>query len=627
MLIAMRSKVSGILIKALFAVLVLSFAFWGIGDVFQDRATGVDVAEVGDITITQPQLAREFDRQITQFRQILGQNFDNEQAKAFGLVDRSLANLVVRALYDVYGRDLGIVVTDAHVRRVIESDPTLQANGKFDRLRLQAMLNQIRMDETSYVESVRRDIVRQWIAMAVVAGVRAPDPLVDPLYRYRNETRTAETLVIENAGMPAPAAPDEAALTAFYDAHADMFQAPEYRGITFLRLRPEDFAAQVQVTDEELQAEFEKRRSEFDQPERRTVEQIVVQDETKARAAAEKHAAGEDFAAVATEITGGPPVSLGTVERSTVVSDLSALSDAAFVTETGKTTEPIKTPLGWHILKITAIEPETKATFESVKDQLRQEVQSARSTDAMIGAANSLDEALAGGASLEDAAAAIGVAATSVAAVDQQGLGPDGKPVEALGGSPLALGLAFQTEVGQTSSLVEDPAGGFAIAQVDSSTPPATRPLAEVRDQVVAAWTAAERETAAAAKAEEVAKRLSEGEDMAKVAAEIGATPATSAAFKRDGSGADANVTPELAQKLFEVEQGKAASAPTAGGQIVGRVASIVAADPVADVAGVEALRTDLAGQIQGDLLQQFGDQLRQRIGVTTNQAAIDKLF
>lgn len=627
MLIAMRSKVSGILIKALFAALVGSFAFWGIGDVFRDRASSPNVAEVGDIAITQPQLAREFDRQMKQFRQILGQNFDQAQAKQLGLVDRSLANLIVRGLYDVYGRQLGIVVTDAHVRRVIESDPTLQANGQFDRVRLQSMLSQLGMDEASYVDSVRRDIVRQWIAMAVVAGVRAPDPLVDPLYRYRNETRIAETLLIESATLPEPPAPDDATLAAFHEANANLFQAPEYRGVTLLKLRPEDFTGQVELTDDELKAAFEQRAAEFDQPERRTVEQIVLQDEAQAKTAAERLAAGGDFAAVAAEVTGAPPVPLGTVERSAFVSDLSALSDAAFATDIGKTTEPLKTPLGWHILRVTAIEPEAKASFEAVKDQLRQEIQTERATDAMIGAANSLDEALAGGANLTDAAGRIGLAATTVPAVDQQGLGSDGKPVAAMSGSPLALGLAFQTEVGETSSLVEDPAGGFAIVQVDSSTPPATRPLAEMRDQVLAAWIAAEREKTAAVKAEEIVERLSEGEDVAKIAAELGATPATSAAFKRDGSGADATVTPELAQKLFALEQGKAAAAPTDGGQIVGRVASITPADPAADTAEIEALRTEIAGQIQGDLLQEFGEQLRQSIGVTTNQAVIDKLF
>ena len=55
----------------------------------------------------------------------------------------------------------------------------------------------------------------------------APPPVVDVLYKYRNETRLADIV-----GVPMVAAvtnvgqPSDADLEKFYDAHKDLFRAP-----------------------------------------------------------------------------------------------------------------------------------------------------------------------------------------------------------------------------------------------------------------------------------------------------------------------------------------------------------------------------------------------------------------
>lgn len=628
MLIAMRNKAASIIVKVLFVLLALSFVVWGIGDVFRDGGTSVGVARVGDVEVSAQEVTREFDRQMKQLRQVLGPDFDTEQAKQLGILDRAVATIVARKLYDVYIDDLGLTVSDNEVRRMVAADPNLQTGtGSFDRARLQMLLNQLGMDEATYVASLKRDTLRKWLAGAVTTGVRVPDALADRLYRYRNETRVATTLFVADDTMPEPPAPDEATLEKYHQENAQYFQSPEYRSVVFARLKPADFAAQATISDEDLKRAYEQRSAEFDQPERRSVEQIVLADEAKAKEAEAKLAGGADFASVAQEFTGAAPIALGTVEPSGFVSDLSALSDAAFATELGKTTAPLQTPLGWHILHVTAIEPATKATFEDAREQLEKELRQQAAANAMVEAANKLDDALAGGADLSDAAATIGLEAVKVDAVDGNGNGPDGQPVVALADSPIGVALAFQTEAGETSSLTEEPGGGYIILRVEGSTPPATRPLAEVRDQVLASWTAAERAKAAEAKAAELVEKLGAGGDIAAIAGEVGVELKTSPPFKRDGAGADATVTPDLAAKLFALQVGGAAAGPTQGGQVVGRLEAIELADPANETAALEQLKTELKTQLEGDVLQQFGDRLQRSIGVETNQAAIDNLF
>jgi peptidyl-prolyl cis-trans isomerase D len=211
--------------------------------------------------------------------------------------------------------------------------------------------------------------------------------------------------------------------------------------------------------------------------------------------------------------------------------------------------------------------------------------------------------------------------------VDAQGTAPDGKPVPEIAGNQLALNLAFSTEVGTTSSLTEDPNGGYVIVKVDGSTPAATRPLDQVRAQVVAAWKAEQRDKAAAARAGELAGKLALGGDIKTIAAEVQGTIATSKPVTRSGNDPNAHVTAELASKLFSLQVGQTATVPVQGGHVVARLTTINEANPASDSAGVDALQKELNSAYQGDVIQGFGDVLRREIGVTVNQSAVDAMF
>src|SRR5204862_219252 len=103
---------------------------------------------------------------------------------------------------------------------------------------------------------------------------------------------------------------------------------------------------------------------------------------------------------------------------------------------------------------------------------------------------NKVDDALAGGMPLADAAAKFGLKLATVAAADSNGADPDGKPVALAAGKEEMLKTAFSTEQGDTSRVAQTQDGAIFALHVDKVTPPQVRPLAEVRDKAVAAWQA-----------------------------------------------------------------------------------------------------------------------------------------
>ncbi len=144
-----------------------------------------------------------------------------------------------------------------------------------------------------------------------------------------------------------------------------------------------------------------------------------------------------------------------------------------------------------------------------------------RAMDTVFESANKVEDALAGGASIEDVAQRFGLRLIQVAAIDANGRKPDGGAVEGLPAAQQVAQTAFGLQQGAASNLTETPDGDYFIARVDAITPATLRPLDTIRGEVIAAWQAEQRSQLAAKKAGEIEERLKAGSTPQDVAATV----------------------------------------------------------------------------------------------------------
>ncbi|HEY1433607.1 MAG TPA: peptidylprolyl isomerase, partial [Stellaceae bacterium] len=250
MLQAIRSKAGSYVVKGLFALLILTFGIWGIGDIFRTRGTDTAVATVGDQSIRAEELQTALRRALEQLSARFGSAIDLQQAKQLGLADQTLAQLIDRSLIDQEAARLKLDVSDDLIRNVITANPSFRgSDGRFDRGLFNAVLAANNLTEDQYVALLRHDIPRNDLLHAVTAGAAAPQPVIDLLYRYRNEKRTADIVALPTAGVPDVGQPSEDELKAFYEKHPDLFRAPEYRGFTVVSLDPSDIAKDIEIPE------------------------------------------------------------------------------------------------------------------------------------------------------------------------------------------------------------------------------------------------------------------------------------------------------------------------------------------------------------------------------------------
>jgi len=628
MLVSMR-KVAGTWIMAIFSfLLIVSFGIWGVGDIFRGRVSDA-VVTVGGVEFPRREVQREFRREMTRLRAALGRDIDADTARRMGLVNRAVDTIVARALYDLDARRLALGVPDAVIASEIRSMAAFKNDaGVFDPNIFRSVLANQGMSEDEFVLAMRGDLVRGQLTDTVSGAAKAPEVLAKPLYQYRNERRSAAYFVVTRDAAGDIAEPDEAALKAYYDAHPDRFTAPEYRRLSYVHVTPDDLAAEIAVPEADIEAEYVDRKAQFTKPERRTLQQILVADSATAERARKLLAEGRAFDAVAAEVANqsGDALTLGTFTHDELKTVIGAAADAVFALPQGGVSAPLQSPLGWHLFRVTAVKPGAVESLDEVRDTLRRDIARRRAIDALYKLANRLDDTLAGGATLAEAASSLGVPLKTIAAVDAKARAPDGTPVT-VPATANFLSTAFTTAEGETSLLVEGEDGSFFVVHVDGVTPSAVRPFAEVRDEVRKAWSDEQRRAKAGEVAAAAAKRIGSGEDIAQVAKATGVSLFTSGAIRRDGDGAGAAFSPALIQRLFTLKEGEVATGETAKGTMVLRLDKVFPGDPAADAKGMAKLRKTLRVAMAGDLLAVYRTRLEQRYPVTVDRGAIDAMF
>ena len=346
MLQAMKTQAAKWVIRLLAVLLIISFAAWGIGDMFTGRGLPTDVAEVGQSKISAQEFNRSFRNQVERLRSVFGPEVDSAQAREFGLVETTLDGLIARRLLELYARENGILVGDDQVRQRIQAEPEFQGPaGSFDQLAFQDALYRRGTTEQAFVEELRGEIRLGHLADVVRQASKPPDALTTFFYHHRNEKRIARYVIVPRPSPETIGRPTSSALSAFHRSQAARFTAPERRALTLIHLDPEIVAAEIQPAEDALRAEYESRLSELSVPERRRISQIVVDEEAKAQEAAAALRAGRTIGAVARSIADMDEAAtdLGLLTRQDLPENI---AEAAFALTEKTPSQPVNSPLG-----------------------------------------------------------------------------------------------------------------------------------------------------------------------------------------------------------------------------------------------------------------------------------------
>jgi peptidyl-prolyl cis-trans isomerase D len=627
MLTAMRRLAGTWFARLLFLLLVASFAIWGIEDVVRNFGRDSAVVRVGDSEIELPEAQAAARREMARIARQLGNRFEPDENIRRAVGATALERLIAERVLRNEAKHMGVVAPADVVRDSIFAIPGLRGpDGQFSRQIFDGLLRANEMTEAQFLQAVADDVLRQQLSGAVRAGSAGPDAMSGPLLAWALQRRNADVVRIARDAMPEPEAPTEAQLRRYEENNAARFSTPEYREASVLVLSAETLSGEIAVSDADLEQAYEARRAQFETPERRALQQAVVPNEDAAKAIAEAWRGGADLAAIETQARAadGGAADLGLLDRATLpIADVAA---AAFSAAPGAVTDPVHSAFGWHVLKVERVEPATTRTLDQVRDQLRRDVAHDRAQDIAYERANRVEDALAGGATLAEAAERFGlpvVSATLDAAGRDQANAVVSLPVPETQRAEL-LRAIFAARQGDAPRMAEM-GDAFVAIEIRGVLPPALRPFETVETAVRIAFIADARRREAEERAAALLAAIRGGKTVAEAAAEAGLSVEHVGPFSRD-PGLAGTLPPELLAPLFEAKQGDATMVETRDGFAVARLTGIVPFDTTSDAAALGRVRSEIEQSMQDELEQQFSAALRARSNVRVNTQMLDQV-
>ncbi len=627
MLDSLRSATQTWVAKVLLGILVLSFAVWGIADMFRLDTMGTAALSAGGSNVSPNEYRMTYEQEMMRMSRQFGQRLTKEQAQALGVDNRVLAQLAAGVVMDEEARQMNLGISKDGIARMIAKDPTFAGfNGQFSASQFDTLLRQAGIRPEEYIESRAQVARRQQIADALVEGLETPALIQKAQALFEGESRTIEYVTLQAQKADEIASPSEEVLKTYFEANKSDYSAPEYRTVTYVKLEPSDIADPSSITQQEISDYYEKNKDRYTTDEVREIQQLNFTSPEEAQAARDKITAGASFAELAKEMNkSDDDITLGKMEKVAIPDTV--IADAAFALEENQVSEVVQSAFGPILLNVTKIEVADVQPLEDVADSIRQALAIGLATGNISSVHDQIEEERSNGLTLAEAAKKHDLKVVTIEAIDAEGNDKNGNLINDLPLAQQLIAASFDTDAGFENDALPLGNTGYLWYEVDNVEPARDRELNEVKDDVIAAWKGGEAVRLLVEKANQYQEKLAEGTTLEAIAEELGVEKSVKRGITRTAN--DIELGSNAVAQVFRGPNGHTGIASTSGndGQIIFKVIETI--DPAS--AGPESFAEDRKQEmnetLSGDLLDQLVTELQKQYPVKVNRSVIDSVM
>ncbi|WP_106262437.1 peptidyl-prolyl cis-trans isomerase [Donghicola tyrosinivorans] len=571
------------------------------------------VGRVGETPIPVDAYARALRGEVDALSAQLGQTITFQQAKDFGADSRALSQVIIQTTLDNEAAQMGLSVGDQNVvDQIVEIQAFKGSNGQFDREAYRFALDRAGLSEAEFETSIRVETARAMVQRAAADGLRPADGFLDTLLTYIAQKRDIAYVILhpEDLQIEVPEATD-AQLQEFYEANIGDFTLPERKKITYVLLTPNMLSDTVEVDEATLRAAYDERSEQYISPERRLVERLVFPSDEAANEAKDRLDAGE---VTFEELVEARSLELMDLDLGDVsASDLGDAGDAVFAAEVPSVTGPVPTNLGPALFRVNGALPEQITTFEEALPDLRSEFAIDRARRVIEQQSEDINDLLASGATLEELDAETDMTLGQIEYFDGVSTDIAAYPEFRSAAAPLS-----EDDFPDIATLSD---GGIFAMRLDEILAPRPQPLDDVRDEVAAAWHAAETNRLLTERAEALKEALAAA-DTTVLEGDLQVATMT------DMSRSDfVPETPDnFAEAVFNMEAGQTQVISDDTATVLVRLDDVRAPDLGSDEMKQmrELMQPQADAQFAQDVFSAYVNALRKDAGLELDQAAIN---
>ena len=484
----LRTAANSLVIKIIFGIIIVSFILTGVSGYLIGGSANY-AAKVNGQEISRGQFENAVASERNRQQQQLGEQFSvlaANEGYMKQMRQQVLSRMIDEALMDQYAKHLGLGISDEQIKQAIFKEPAFQNNGKFDNARYTAIIGNMGMTADQYAQALRNQLTTQQLINAVVGTDFMLAGETDELAALVSQQRVVREATIDVNALAAKQEVSEQEINSSYEQNKNNYIAPEQFKVSYIML---DAASQnVEVADTDIQAYYDQHQDEFTQPQRNRYSVIQTKTEAEAKAVLDELSKGGDFATLAKEksadiISARNGGDMGWLEPGTTPDELKN----AGLKDKGQLSGVIKSSVGFLVVRLDDIQPAQTKPLAEVKDAIAAKVKQEKAVDAYY----ALQQKVSDAASNDNESLASAEKVAGVKVVETGWFGHDNLPAE-LNFKPVSDAIfngglvGANGAPGMNSDIITVDGDRAFVIRIAEHKAEAIKPLAEVREQVIA---------------------------------------------------------------------------------------------------------------------------------------------
>jgi peptidyl-prolyl cis-trans isomerase D len=592
------------------------------------------IAQVNGRGVSVVEFRTAYQRQVAAYRQAYGANVSDQLLRQLGFEQQVLQQLINEQAMVAEAERLGMTVTDDEVRQRILAMPEFQLNGQFvGEAQYQAMLNSARPPMTAgeFEAGLRRQLLVEKLRAVVTDWVAVTDAEADAEYVRRNEKVKVQLVHVSSSAFLGRMTAADAEVAAYFEAHKETYRIGERRKVRYLLVDVESLRQGIIVPSREVERYYNDNIEVFSTPEQVRASHILFKtegkDEAAVKAAAEKVLAeakgGADFAGLAKKYSedesnaklGGD---LDYFARGRMVPEF---EEAAFGAQPGLIPDLVKTPYGFHIVKVVDKKAGSVRTLDEVKAQIREQLVGEKAQRLADTRADEVAKEIKAPADLDKAANARGWK------VEETGFFAADEPILALGAAPQVSAAIFALKEGEVSAPLRV-GRGYVIAVLSGRQDPSLPKFEDVKDRARNDVLRDKAARAAAEKAASAAAALKAAPDFAAAAKKAGFEAKSSELVARGAALPEIGVNAAVEKAAFALAAGSVSDPISTGnGTAIVKVIERQDVKPADVAASRESVRQDLLDTRRTEFFTAYMVKARERMQIELNREVLNSIL
>lgn len=378
MLTYMRSRSQKWVKIVVFGIIILVFVLWGGSSYLGNEAN--KVAKIDKHIITTTQYSKAYQDALKLYQSKLGDNLTPDMIKQLDLKVKVLDQIIDDYVLNVQAKKLGISISDEELQKAITEFQPFQQDGQFSSANYRRILQYQRLTPAEFEEMQRKELLRQRVYAIVTENVIVTPEEAASFYKYQNDTFDLNYLTLDVQAFMKDITVSDSEVGIYYDKNKEKYKIPSKVILTYIDFPAARYLKDVTVSIDDARTYYDSHKDQFTtktQVHGRHIllrvsqgesGDVVRQKQEDAQKIYQEIKAGGDFAALAGKYSEDPGTNfiggdIGLVPKDSLPEPM---GEALYNMKPGEVVPPVRTSLGFHILKLEDKEEGKLSSFEEV---------------------------------------------------------------------------------------------------------------------------------------------------------------------------------------------------------------------------------------------------------------------